>query len=212
MLAEFKLKYAGSALGYVWSVVKPLSLFIVLYLVFGRVFNLDAALAVLRRRAADRASCSSRSSPTRRARAWSSLVHRESLLRRMRFPRIVIPTAATLTAAMTFGDQRRRRRGLHRVGAHRPPARLAAARAARCSSSTSSCSALALILATLFVSLRDMGQVWELGAAAALLRVPDRLSDQLLPAVGTERSRSSSRSRRCSRTCARSCSTRTAPA
>ena len=34
--ADFKLKYSGSALGYVWSVIKPLSLFTVLYLVFGR--------------------------------------------------------------------------------------------------------------------------------------------------------------------------------
>ena len=33
---DFKLKYSGSALGYVWSVVKPLSLFTMLYLVFAR--------------------------------------------------------------------------------------------------------------------------------------------------------------------------------
>ena len=32
---DFKLKYAGSALGYVWSVLKPLALFTMLYLVFG---------------------------------------------------------------------------------------------------------------------------------------------------------------------------------
>jgi len=31
---EFKLKYKNSALGYVWSLIKPLSLFLVLYLVF----------------------------------------------------------------------------------------------------------------------------------------------------------------------------------
>ena len=37
---DFKLKYAGSALGYVWSVVKPLALFTMLYLVFGRIFDL----------------------------------------------------------------------------------------------------------------------------------------------------------------------------
>ena len=37
---DFKLKYAGSALGYVWSVLKPLALFTVLYLVFGKLFKL----------------------------------------------------------------------------------------------------------------------------------------------------------------------------
>ena len=45
--AEFKLKYAGSALGYVWSVLKPLALFTMLYLVFGRVFKLDEISRVL---------------------------------------------------------------------------------------------------------------------------------------------------------------------
>ena len=34
--AEFKLKYADSALGYVWSVAKPMALFSVLYVIFGR--------------------------------------------------------------------------------------------------------------------------------------------------------------------------------
>ena len=45
--AEFKLKYSGSALGYVWSVLKPLALFTMLYVVFGRVFKLGRALALL---------------------------------------------------------------------------------------------------------------------------------------------------------------------
>src|SRR4051794_31505322 len=37
---EFKLKYADSALGYVWSIAKPMALFSVLYIVFGRFFKL----------------------------------------------------------------------------------------------------------------------------------------------------------------------------
>ena len=40
---EFKLKYAGSALGYVWSVLKPLALFTMLYLVFATIFKLGRA-------------------------------------------------------------------------------------------------------------------------------------------------------------------------
>src|SRR4051812_37412119 len=36
---EFKLKYAGSAMGYLWSVIKPLSYFAVLWIVFGRLFR-----------------------------------------------------------------------------------------------------------------------------------------------------------------------------
>src|SRR4051794_4027323 len=36
---DFKLKYAGSALGYVWAIVRPLAYFGVLLLVFGRFFK-----------------------------------------------------------------------------------------------------------------------------------------------------------------------------
>ena len=43
--SEFKLKYAGSIFGYAWSVIKPLALFTVLYLVFARVFKPAASHA-----------------------------------------------------------------------------------------------------------------------------------------------------------------------
>lgn len=36
---DFKLRYQGSALGYVWSLLKPLFMFAILYLIFGVVFN-----------------------------------------------------------------------------------------------------------------------------------------------------------------------------
>src|SRR6059058_2409745 len=99
--AEFKLKYAGSALGYVWSLVKPLTLFTMLYLVFGRLFKLGSIShyyplslllgIVLITFFNDATNL-----------GMSSLVARESLLRKLSFPRMVVPTAATLTAAMTF--------------------------------------------------------------------------------------------------------------
>src|SRR5262249_39844829 len=37
--SEFKLKYAGSLLGYVWSLAKPLAYFTVLWVVFGSIFK-----------------------------------------------------------------------------------------------------------------------------------------------------------------------------
>ena len=39
---DFKRKYTDSVLGYVWSLAKPLALFSVLYVVFGRFFKLTA--------------------------------------------------------------------------------------------------------------------------------------------------------------------------
>jgi len=162
VLAEFKLKYGDSALGYIWSVVKPLSLFTVLYLVFGRIFKLGEVsefygLALLIGIVfwtffADATN-----------QGMVSLVHRESLLRRLRFPLIIIPTAGTLTAAMTFGINLIVVAGFVAWEGIVPqldwfliPLLLLELYIFTLGT--------ALILTTLFVSLRDMGQVWELSA------------------------------------------------
>ena len=90
-VTEFKLRFFGSVLGYLWTLVRPLMLFGVLYFVFTKVvrfgadvphypvylLQLDRAVDVLR---------------ARRPAAASSLAgRRENLLRKMRFPRLVIP-------------------------------------------------------------------------------------------------------------------------
>lgn len=99
--AEFKLKYAGSALGYVWSVVKPLALFTLLYLVFGRVFDLNELSPyysvslligiVLFTFFADATTL-----------ALISIVARDSIIRKLAFPRFLIPSSATVTSALTL--------------------------------------------------------------------------------------------------------------
>lgn len=97
---EFKLKYTDSALGYVWSLVKPLSYFFVLWVVFGRFFKLSDIREyplylfvgiVLYTFFVDAVSI-----------ALTSVVGRGDVIRRIAFPRLVIPTSATLTAGMTF--------------------------------------------------------------------------------------------------------------
>lgn len=40
VVTDFKLRYQGSALGYLWSVLKPLFLFAILYVVFDKFLNL----------------------------------------------------------------------------------------------------------------------------------------------------------------------------
>lgn len=44
VITDFKLRYQGSALGYLWSLLKPLFLFAIMYLVFGYVFNLQGGI------------------------------------------------------------------------------------------------------------------------------------------------------------------------
>jgi ABC-2 type transport system permease protein len=179
VMAEFKLKYAGSALGYAWSVIKPLSLFTVLYLIFGRVFKLGAVSEfysvslligiVLFTFFADATT-----------QGMVSLVHRESLLRRMRFPRLMIPTAATLTAGMTFAvnlivvagfvawKQIVPRLDWLLVGPLLLELYLFIL-------------GTALVLSTLFISLRDMGQVWELASQLLFYASPVIYPITLLP-------------------------------
>ena len=103
----------------------------------------------------------------------------------------MIPTAATLTAAMTFGVNSARRRRVHRLEAASSPQPDWLLLVPLLLELYVFILGIALILATLFVALRDIGQVWELGRTAALLRVADHLPDRLLARVGAERSRSS---------------------
>lgn len=44
VITDFKLRYQGSVLGYVWSLLRPLALFLILYLVFGVVFRAGDAI------------------------------------------------------------------------------------------------------------------------------------------------------------------------
>jgi len=98
---EFKLKFFGSALGYLWQVMRPLLLFGVLYVFFvviGHVGkgphpgeqNYGVQLLgsiVLFTFFAEATAGSVR-----------SVVDRESLVRKIQFPRLVIPLAVTLLA------------------------------------------------------------------------------------------------------------------
>jgi ABC-2 type transport system permease protein len=179
VLAEYKLKYAGSALGYAWSVIKPLSLFTVLYLIFGRVFKLGAISdfyavslligIVLFTFFADATS-----------QGMVSLVHRESLLRRMRFPRMMIPVAATLTAGLTFAVNLVVIAGFVAWKGIVPRLDWLLV-APLLFELYLFVLGMALVLTTLFVSLRDMGQVWELASQLLLYASPVIYPLTLLP-------------------------------
>lgn len=98
--AEFKLKYAGSALGYLWSLAKPLALFSVLYVVFGLLirfadydhFPLYLLLGIV--------LFTFFAEATNAAKA--SIAQNAALVQKLSFPRVIIPVSATLTAGMTF--------------------------------------------------------------------------------------------------------------
>lgn len=94
---EFKLRYFGSALGYVWSLMKPLLLFAVLYTFWTVVFHLGRGVphypvylltSIMLWTFFVEATSNS----------VQCLLAREGLLRKMRFPRLVIPLSVALLA------------------------------------------------------------------------------------------------------------------
>jgi ABC-2 type transport system permease protein len=99
-LTDFKLRFFGSALGYLWQLVRPLLLFGVLYLVFTRFVKIGGEVAfypvllltniVLFTFFQEGTS------------AVTSLVDRESLVRKIQFPRAAVPVAVVLTAAFNL--------------------------------------------------------------------------------------------------------------
>ncbi len=97
---DYRLMYRTSILGYVWTLLRPLALFGVLYLVFTHVIRFGgsvpnyAALLLMNIMLFQFFSDSTSA-------AMASVVRGESLVRKMHFPRIVIPLANVLTAGMT---------------------------------------------------------------------------------------------------------------
>lgn len=156
---EFKLRYFGSVLGYLWTVLRPLMLFGVLYVVFTEIvrFGKDvphypvvllAGIVVFN-------FFSEATSG-----GLMSLVQRENLLRKVAFPRAAVPVAVSLTAAANLGlglavvivfalidgvDPSVAWFGF--IGAVATIVVLA--------------TAVAVLLATLFVRFRDVRPIWE---------------------------------------------------
>jgi ABC-2 type transport system permease protein len=104
--SEFKLKFFGSALGYLWQVMRPLLLFGVLYVFFVKIFHVDKATGpaakfygaqllgsiVLFTFFSEAATGSVR-----------SVVDRETLVRKIQFPRLAIPISVVLLALFNLG-------------------------------------------------------------------------------------------------------------
>jgi ABC-2 type transport system permease protein len=101
-VTDFKLRFYGSVLGYFWTLARPFLFFGVIYFVFTGIVGLDKnvpnygvyilfALVLFQFFAEATGNC------------VGALVSRESMLRKMRFPRLVIPLAVVLTALFNLG-------------------------------------------------------------------------------------------------------------
>src|SRR5512141_1675457 len=94
-VAEFKLRFFGSALGYLWQLMRPLMLFGVLLLVFTKVARFgDAVPHYAEGLLLGIVLFTFFSEST--GGAVTSLVNRESLVRKIEFPRLAVPLSVVL--------------------------------------------------------------------------------------------------------------------
>ena len=176
---EFKLQYEDSSLGYLWSLLKPLALFSVLYVVFGRLLRMGLVFEhfplylliglVLWIFFANSTTL-----------AMTSVVSQGSLLRRLAFPRVIIPISATVNAAIAFLFSLVAIVVLIAWNAIVPrldwlmliPLLLELYALTL---------AVSLLLAALYVRFRDIGQIWEVGSQLLFYLTPVIYPLELLP-------------------------------
>jgi ABC-2 type transport system permease protein len=101
-VTEWKLRFYGSVLGYVWQLARPFAFFGVIYVVFTQIVDLGDQIRnygvyilfalVLFTFFSEVTNGSVR-----------SLVSREALLRKVSFPRLAIPLSVTLTGLFNLG-------------------------------------------------------------------------------------------------------------
>jgi ABC-2 type transport system permease protein len=99
---DFKLRFYGSVLGYAWTLVRPFAMFGVIWFVFAEIVQAGAGIKnypayilmslVLFQYFLGIVTA-----------ALSCLVDRQNLLRKMPFPRLVIPLSVTLTGLFDLG-------------------------------------------------------------------------------------------------------------
>jgi ABC-2 type transport system permease protein len=156
--AEFQLHYRRSVLGYLWSVMQPLMLFGVLYLVFSGIVGLGGAkdypvyvltAVVLWTYFAEATG-----------EGVTSLVRGAGLVRKMRFPLVAVPFSVSLKALFNLGMNGMVVVGFALASGVRPRVSwlelplLVALLVALTTGVT-------LILSTLYVRYRDTKQIWR---------------------------------------------------
>ena len=170
VVTDFKVRYQASLLGYLWTLLRPLAIFTILYLVFARFLRLGASIPYY---------------PVyllfgivvwglfveATTQGLTSLVARADLLRKIRFPRYVVVLSIGASVLISFG--------LNMLvicvfmGILRVPLRLDVLWLPLLFLELVVLSmAMAFFLSALYVRFRDMNYIWEVGVQAAFYAVP----------------------------------------
>ena len=98
---DFKLRYQGSVLGYLWAVLRPMLLFLILYVVFSKILRFGADiphypvyLLAGTTMWSFFTECTSQ--------GIQAMVTRGDLIRKISFPKYIVVVSATLTAVINM--------------------------------------------------------------------------------------------------------------
>ncbi|HSW75065.1 MAG TPA: ABC transporter permease [Candidatus Saccharimonadales bacterium] len=176
---DFKLRYQGSILGYLWSLLKPLMIFMIMYVVFLKFLRFNFGVphptvylftGIITWNFFSEAT----------GNALSSIVGKGDLLRKINFPKYVIVLASSLNALINlllnyvvlavfmFADHVHIGLGLLWIIPLVGELYILSL-------------AIGFILGTLFVRLRDMAQIWEVVMQGMFYAVPMFYPIQLVP-------------------------------
>jgi ABC-2 type transport system permease protein len=176
---EFRLRYMHSVLGYVWTLLRPLLIFAILYVVFTHIIRFGDQVKdypafllfniMLYQLFADATGT-----------AVGCVVRSENLVRKMEFPRIVIPLSVVLTSLITTLMNMIATLGMLVVIGVEPratwlliPLVLVAVLAFA--------TGVALLLSAAYVRFRDLGHIWQVLSRALFYATPVLYPIELVP-------------------------------
>lgn len=160
VITDFKLRYKGSALGYVWTVLKPLALFVVMYVVFVNFmkfgseephFAVAMLLGIILWNYFIEVTMN----------GMSAIVAKGDLMRKLAFPRYILVVAGSFSAVINLGINLIVVGILMLIsGVHFTPYSLLIIPVVI--EIFVLALSVAFLLATLYVKLRDINYIWEL--------------------------------------------------
>lgn len=167
---DFKLRYQGSLIGHLWSILKPMLLFAIMYLVFIRFLRIDdglphSAIGVL----FGMVTWNFFAEATNMG--MMSIVSRGDLLRKLNFPKEIIVLSSVVGASINYSINLMVVFAFALINGVTPTAGFLVVFPLFVEVFVLALG-LAFILSSLFVKYRDIGPIWEVIMQAGLYATP----------------------------------------
>jgi ABC-2 type transport system permease protein len=179
-VTEFKLRFYGSVLGYLWQLMRPLLLFGVLWVVFTQFVRLGGAQAAFFPVVLLSSIVLYTFFAEATAGAVPSVLAREGLVRKIHFPRLVIPLAVVLTAGFNLALNLLVVAAFALVAGVEP--RLSWLQAPLLVLALAVlATGMAMLLSALYVRFRDIGPIWDVALQVLFYASPVLYTLEVVP-------------------------------